>query len=146
MKAHKILLVDDDANDVELALASLHKHHVANEVLGLRDGSEVLDYLYHRGSFAATDDGTPIVILLDLKMPKVGGLEVLRQLKSDPALKSIPVVVLTSSNEAADLREAYQLGANSYVVKPVDFGKFAATLEQLGLYWVVTNQPPPHTP
>ncbi len=143
MNPKKILLVDDDANDVEFALATLSKRHLANEVLGLRDGAELLDYLYRRGSFASTDDDLPAVIFLDLKMPKVGGFEVLRQIKADPALKSVPVVVLTSSNEISDLRESYRLGANSYVVKPMEFEEFATTIEQLGRYWGTTNQPPP---
>ena len=143
MEAKRILLAEDSANDVELTLRALEEHRLANDVHVVRDGAEALDYLYHRGQFADRRDGHPMVVLLDLKMPKVDGLEVLRQIKNDPELKTIPVVVLTSSREDQDLLESYQLGVNAYVVKPVDFDKFVETVKHLGLFWVVLNEPPP---
>jgi two-component system, response regulator len=139
----RILLVDDSERDVELALGALEDHNLANEVVVLRDGSEALDYLYRRGQFADRNNGMPAVILLDLKMPKVDGLEVLRQIKSDPQLKVIPVVVMTSSREEQDLVNSYQLGVNAYVVKPVKFGEFVEAVKQVGGFWAVLNEPPP---
>jgi CheY-like chemotaxis protein len=143
MDAKKILLVDDDTRDVELALASLEEHHLANEVAVARDGAEALDYLYRRGLFSDRPEGHPVVIFLDLKMPKVDGHEVLRQIEADPDLKIIPVVVLTSSREEQDLVESYNHNANAYVVKPVAFDSFVDVVKQLGLFWVLTNEPAP---
>jgi len=140
---NRILLVEDNSNDVELALTALAEHNIANEVVVTRDGSEALDYLYRRGEFANRKNGQPAVILLDLKMPKVDGLEVLRTVKSDPELQRIPVVMLTSSREETDLVKSYQLGANAYVVKPVDFPQFVAAVKELGAFWALLNEPPP---
>jgi CheY-like chemotaxis protein len=138
----KILLVEDDPKDVELTLGALEDNNIANEVVVTRDGTEALDYLYRRGSYAARAEHDPLLILLDLKLPKVDGLQVLRQLKSDDRLKLIPVVMLTSSNEEKDVVRSYNLGVNAYVVKPVDFDEFAAAIRQLGLFWTITNRPP----
>jgi CheY-like chemotaxis protein len=138
----KILLVEDDPKDVELTLSALGDNNIANEVVVTRDGTEALDYLYRRGSYAERAKHDPLLILLDLKLPKVDGLQVLRQLKSDDRLKLIPVVMLTSSNEEKDVVRSYNLGVNAYVVKPVDFDEFAAAIRQLGLFWTLTNRPP----
>ena len=138
-----ILLVEDDPRDVELTLAALEEHHLANKVFVVRDGAEALDYLYHRGPFAARARGNPVVVLLDNKMPKVGGLEVLKIMKADEQLKSIPVVVLTSSRETPDLIEFYKHGVNAYVVKPVGFPEFMQAVRQLGVFWAAVNEPPP---
>ena len=138
-----ILLVDDSLRDTELALDALAKNNVANEVVVLRDGAEALDYLYRRGLFADRTSDQPAVVLLDLKMPKVDGIEVLRQIKGDPQLKVIPVVVLTSSREEQDLVNSYQLGVNAYIVKPVQFQAFVEAVKQLGAFWAVLNEPPP---
>jgi CheY-like chemotaxis protein len=138
----KILLVEDDPKDVELTLGALGDNNIANEVVVTRDGTEALDYLYRRGSYAARAEQDPLLILLDIKLPKVDGLQVLRQLKSDDRLKLIPVVMLTSSNEEKDVIRSYNLGVNAYVVKPVDFDEFAAAIRQLGLFWTITNRPP----
>lgn len=143
MIAKRILLVDDDEKDIELALASLEEHGLANEVAIARDGTEALDYLYRRGPFSDRQDGHPVVVFLDLKMPKVDGHEVLNQIKNDPDLKNIPVVVLTSSREEQDLIKSYSNNANAYVVKPVDFDSFVDVVKQLGLFWVLTNEPMP---
>jgi CheY-like chemotaxis protein len=140
-----ILLVEDNPKDVELIFAALRKSNLANEVVVARDGAEAMDYLYRRGRFEANNPGLPIVVFLDLKMPKVDGLEVLQQMKSDAALKIVPVVMLTSSREEADLVKSYQLGVNAYVVKPVDFKQFADAIKQTGMFWAVINEPPPHT-
>jgi len=145
MEAKKILLAEDDPKDVELTLAALEEHNLANEVVVARDGAEALDYLYRRGQFAGRPAGHPVVVLLDLKMPKVDGLEVLRQIKGDPALKTIPIVVLTSSRQDQDIVESYNLGVNAYVVKPVAFDRFVDVVKQLGLFWVLTNEVPPVT-
>lgn len=139
----RILVVEDSPEDVELTLAALDAHRLVNGVIIARDGEEALDYLYDRGRFAGHSNGTPVVVLLDLKMPKVDGLEVLRQMKSDPALRSIPVVMLTSSREEADLVRSYALGANAYVVKPVDFQQFIEAVKGLGCFWALINEPPP---
>lgn len=139
----RILLVEDSPNDIELILAALEDNRLANEVVVVRDGEEALNYLYRRGVFKLRMEGNPVVILLDLKLPKVDGLEVLAQLKSDPVLKLIPVVVLTSSREEQDLLNSYNLGTNGYVVKPVDFHEFVNAIQRLGLFWAVINQPPP---
>ena len=144
MKALKrILLVEDDERDVEPTLTALEEQNLANEVDVAHDGEEALDYLYCRGNFKKRTEGNPLVVLLDLKMPKVDGLEVLRQVKSDEQLKIIPVVVLTSSREEKDVLESYTLGVNAYVVKPVDFQQFAEAVKELGLFWAVMNEPPP---
>ena len=139
----RILLVDDSARDTELALSALQAHHLANEVVALRDGAEALDYLYRRGTFAERPHGHPAVILLDLKMPKVDGIEVLRQIKADPTLNLIPVVMMTSSREEQDVLNSYKLGVNAYVVKPVNFQKFVEAVGQVGAFWAVINEPPP---
>jgi CheY-like chemotaxis protein len=141
----RILLAEDNPNDIELTLAALEEHHIANEVVVTRDGAEALDYLYRRGSFAMRQNGNPAVILLDLKMPKVDGLEVLKQIKSDPNLKTIPVVMLTSSRQESDLVTSYNLGVNSYVVKPVNFSEFVDAVKKLGVFWAIINEPPPGT-
>lgn len=138
-----ILLAEDSAKDVELTLAALAEHHLANEVTVARDGAEALDYLYCRGKYAMRNKGNPAVILLDLKMPKVDGLEVLRTVKSDPQLQLIPVVMLTSSREEADLVTSYQLGVNAYVVKPVDFKAFMQAVKDVGVFWAILNERPP---
>ncbi|HEX5083742.1 MAG TPA: response regulator [Blastocatellia bacterium] len=138
----KILLVEDDPKDVELTLSALADNNITNEVAVTRDGAEALDYLYQRGCYAARAAHDPLLILLDLKLPKVDGLQVLRQLKSDDRLKLIPVVMLTSSNEEKDVIRSYNLGVNAYVVKPVDFDEFAAAIRQLGLFWTITNRLP----
>jgi CheY-like chemotaxis protein len=138
-----ILLAEDNANDVELTLLALRENRVLNEVVVMRDGAETLDYLYGRNGFAGRHRGTPSLILLDLKMPKVDGLEVLRQIKRDPQLRTIPVVVLTSSREEQDLVESYDLGVNAYVVKPVEFREFIDAVKRLGGFWAVVNEPPP---
>jgi CheY-like chemotaxis protein len=138
-----ILLAEDNANDVELTVAALQDHNVANEVVVVRDGEEALDFLHRRNQFAKRRAGNPAVMLLDLKMPKVDGLEVLRSVKSDPALRTIPVVVLTSSREESDLVQTYNLGANAYVVKPVAFQEFVRAVHSLGAFWAVINEPPP---
>ncbi len=139
----RILLVEDSPNDVELILAALEDNRLANEVVVVRDGEEALDYLYRRGVFRLRIEGNPVVVLLDLKLPKVDGLEVLAQLKSDSQLRRVPVVVLTSSREEQDLINSYNLGTNAYVVKPVDFHEFVDAIKELGLFWAVVNQPPP---
>ena len=139
----RIVLAEDNPNDVELTLAALAEINLANEVVVLRDGAETLDYLYRRNVHARRAPGNPAVLLLDLKMPKVDGLDVLRALKADEALKTIPVVMLTSSREEQDLVRSYKLGANAYVVKPVDFRSFIDAVRQLGAFWAVVNEPPP---
>lgn len=137
------LLVEDNLNDIELTTTALKQNNVVNEIVVTRDGAEALDYLHRRGRFADRSGGNPIVVLLDLKMPKVDGLEVLRQLKTDPDLRVIPVVILTSSRGETDLVKSYRLGTNAYVVKPVDFEQFADAIRQLGIFWAVLNEPPP---
>ncbi len=141
----RILLVEDSANDVELTLGALEENHLANEVVVVRDGEEALDYLYKRGVFKLRKNGNPAVVLLDIKLPRVDGLEVLKRLKADPEMRSIPVVMLTSSREERDLVRSYDLGVNAYVVKPVGFDEFVAALREMGLFWAVVNQPPPGT-
>jgi len=138
-----ILLVEDNDNDAELTLAILEECELAIGVNVVRDGEEALDYLHCRGAYATRPQGNPAVILLDLKMPKVTGVEVLREVKSNEKLKCIPVVMLTSSREAQDLRECYRLGANGYVVKPVDAKHFTQAITNIGAYWAATNEPPP---
>lgn len=141
----RILLAEDSDADVELTLAALAEHNLANEVVVVRDGAEALDYLRRRGPYKDRGPGEPAVILLDLKMPKVDGLEVLRAVKNDAELRKVPVVMLTSSREEQDLVESYRLGVNAYVVKPVDFGRFLEAVKQLGMFWAVVNEPPPGT-
>jgi CheY-like chemotaxis protein len=138
-----ILLAEDSLEDIELVCAAFKKNNLANEVVVARDGAEALDFLYRRGKFQSHSAGLPIVMFLDLKMPKVDGLEVLRQMKSDDALRVIPVVMLTSSREEADLVKSYRLGVNAYVVKPVDFQHFVDAVKQAGRFWAVVNEPPP---
>jgi CheY-like chemotaxis protein len=143
MNLRRLLLVDDNPNDTEMALEALQEHKLANDVVSLKDGAEALDWLYRRGPYASRPEGNPAVILLDLKMPKVDGLEVLRQIKSDPALKVIPIVMMTSSREEQDLVKSYSLGVNAYVVKPLDFHEFIDAIRALGAFWAVLNEPPP---
>jgi len=138
-----ILIVEDDPRDVELTLTALEEYNLANAVVVTRDGQEALDYLYRRGKFNTRSDGNPAVMLLDLKLPKIDGLEVLKQVRSDEHLKMIPVVVLTSSHEEKDMMRSYQLGVNAYVVKPVDFHEFVNAVKELGVFWAVINEPPP---
>lgn len=142
-KLGRILLVEDDAKDVELTLTALEEYHLANEVVVVHDGVEALDYLYHRGAFQMRSGENPAVMLLDLKLPLVDGLEVLRQVKADEKLSMIPVVVLTSSREETDMVSSYKLGVNAYVVKPVDFHEFVNAIKELGIFWAVINEPPP---
>ena len=137
-----ILLVEDDPRDVELTLAALEEQHLANKVKVVENGAEALDYLYRRGKFEMRSGGDPIVVLLDNKMPKVSGLEVLRIMRAEERLKTIPVVVLTSSCETPDLVEFYKSGANAYVVKPVDFSEFMEAVKRLGIFWAAVNEPP----
>jgi CheY-like chemotaxis protein len=139
----RILLVEDDPKDVELTLTALEEYNLANEVVVVHDGEEALDYLHKRGAFAMRSGGNPAVMLLDLKLPKVDGLEVLEQAKASDALKMIPVVVLTSSREERDKVSSYQLGVNAYVVKPVDFHEFVNAIKELGIFWAIINEPPP---
>jgi DNA-binding response OmpR family regulator len=139
----RILMVEDDPKDVELTLTALDDYKLANEVVVTRDGEEALDYLYCRGKFKTRSSDNPAVLLLDLKLPKVDGLEVLQQMKSDDKLKMIPVVVLTSSHEERDMVTSYKLGVNAYVVKPVDFHEFVNAVRELGVFWALINEPPP---
>jgi CheY-like chemotaxis protein len=139
----RILLVEDDPRDIELTLAALGEHKLANSVAVARDGVEALDYLFRRGQFAHRPPGNPVVIMLDLKMPRMDGLQVLREIKADEKTSLIPVVVLTSSRESADLEGCYRLGANAYVVKPVRFLDFVEALKQTGVFWALVNQAPP---
>jgi len=141
-KLGRILLVEDDPKDVELTLTALEEYNLANEVIVTRDGEEALEYLYSRGKFKTRSDGNPSVMLLDLKLPKVDGLEVLKQIKSEEKLRMIPVVVLTSSKEEKDMVASYRLGVNAYVVKPVDFHEFVNAIKELGVFWAVINEPP----
>ena len=141
-----ILLAEDSEKDVELTLEALSTQNLANQVVVVRDGAEALDYLYCEGAHKERPKGNPAVVLLDLKMPKVNGLEVLRLIKGDEQLKSIPVVILTSSREESDLVEGYRLGVNSYVVKPVNFTEFIDAIRSLGVFWAIINEPPLGTP
>ncbi len=139
----KILLVEDNPDDLDMALHALRKRKVANNIQIARDGVEALDFIFCRGAHANRRiENTPRVILMDLKLPKMDGLEVLQQIKADPRTRSIPVVMLTSSKEQSDVVQSYQLGVNSYIVKPVDFEQFALAVQNLGLYWMLLNQPP----
>jgi CheY-like chemotaxis protein len=141
-----ILLVEDDPHDIELTLAALAVHHLANQVMVVHDGEQALDFLRCRGKYAGREGGQPVVVLLDLKMPKVSGLEVLQAVRADAELRTIPIVVLTSSREEPDLVRCYQLGVNAYVVKPVDFVEFMNAVKGLGVFWAAINEPPPRTP
>ncbi len=144
MASDVILLVEDNPDDVDLTLRALKRNNIVNEVVLAVDGVEALDYLFGTGAYTGRDtSATPRVVLLDLKLPKIDGLEVLRRLRSDERTKLLPIVVLTSSKEQQDLVESYSLGANSYVRKPVDFNQFVEAIRQLGLYWLVLNEPPP---
>ena len=138
-----ILLVEDNARDLELTLAALAKCQLANEIIVTRDGAEALDYLYRRGAHATRAPGDPAVVLLDLKLPKVDGLQVLEQIKTDSLQRQIPVVMLTSSREERDLLRSYELGVNAFVVKPVDFNAFFEAIQDLGMFWAILNEPPP---
>jgi CheY-like chemotaxis protein len=139
----RILLVEDDPSDLELSMTALEDYKLANEVVIARDGAEALDYLYCRGQFTSRSNENPAVIMLDLKLPKIDGLEVLKQIRSDDRLKMIPVVVLTSSREEQDMLRSYRLGVNAYVVKPVDFHEFVNAVKELGVFWAIINEPPP---
>jgi CheY-like chemotaxis protein len=139
----RILLVEDDPRDVELTVSALSKHNLAKEIAIARDGVEALDYLYRRGDFASRPDGNPVVILLDLKMPRMDGIQLLQQLKSNEQMCFIPVVILTSSCESYDLEECYRLGVNAYVVKPVRFTEFVNAVTEIGIFWALVNEPPP---
>ncbi|WP_336490696.1 response regulator [Methylobacterium nigriterrae] len=139
-----ILLVEDNPNDVELTLAALEKSQLANEIVICRDGAEALDYLYRRGPHESRDARDPAVVLLDLKLPKIDGLEVLAAVKGDPRTRAIPIVMLTSSREESDLVRSYELGVNAFVVKPVGFTEFFEAIQDLGVFWAVLNEPPPH--
>lgn len=139
----RILLAEDSPQDVEMTLEALSQHHLINEVVVVNDGEQALDYLYCRGRFADRPSGNPVLVLLDLKMPKVDGLEVLRTIKSDEKLRTTPVVMLTSSREEQDVVRSYRLGINAYVVKPVDFQSFIEAVKQLGAFWAIHNEPPP---
>jgi CheY-like chemotaxis protein len=142
-KLGRILMVEDDPKDVELTLTALEEYNLANEVIVTGDGEQALDFLYCRGEYKTRSGGNPAVMLLDLKLPKVDGLEVLKQIKSDEELRMIPVVVLTSSKEEKDMVASYKLGVNAYVVKPVDFHEFVNAIKELGVFWAVINEPPP---
>jgi CheY-like chemotaxis protein len=139
----RVLLVEDSENDAELALAAFEESHLANEVVVVKDGQEALDYLQMRGTWADRPSGNPAVVLLDLKLPRINGLEVLERVKKDAELRTIPIVMLTSSNQESDLARSYGLGVNAYVVKPVGFPEFMTALKELSLFWAVINQPPP---
>lgn len=138
-----ILLVEDDKRDLELTLVALERSQLANEVIVVRDGAQALDYLLREGDFARREEGNPAVMLLDLKLPKVNGLEVLQKVRSTPHLRSMPVVMLTSSQEESDVVRSYELGVNAYVVKPVEFKQFVTAIADLGIFWAVLNEPPP---
>lgn len=138
-----ILLAEDNENDVELMLEALEDLRLANELVVVNDGAQALDFLYRRGAYASRTSANPVVVLLDLKMPKVDGFEVLREVKSKSSLKTIPVVILTSSREEQDLVQSHNLGVNAYVVKPIDFHQFTEAVKQVGAFWAILNEPPP---
>lgn len=146
LRSNRILLVDDSPHDREMAITALEHHHLGNEVCVLQDGVEALDYLFRRAEYANRTDANPAVILLDLKMPRIDGLEVLRQIKADQALKGIPVVMMTSSREEQDLVRSYQLGVNAYVVKPLSFQQFIDAVKVVGAFWAQLNELPPKEP
>lgn len=137
-----VLLADDNPNDLELTKRALSKYRLANEIVAVRDGAEALDCLYRRGEFSSRPEADPLVVLLDIKMPKVSGIEVLQKMKSDPGLRLIPVVMLTGSRQGPDVEECYRLGANAYVVKAVDFQQFVEAVKTIGKFWAVVNEPP----
>jgi DNA-binding response OmpR family regulator len=139
---NRILIVEDNENDLELTMDALSEYNIVNFIDTARDGEEALDYLYKRGKYSGRDPINPVVILLDLKLPKIGGLEVLKDIKENAELKSIPVVVLTSSQEESDIIKSYEYGGNAYVVKPVGFHKFIDAVKRLGVFWALTNVPP----
>jgi CheY-like chemotaxis protein len=139
----KILVAEDDVNDAELIIAALERYNIGNEVIIVEDGAEALDYLHRRGDYETRTEGNPVLVLLDIKMPKVDGLEVLREIRADERLKMIPTAMLTSSRQEGDLLVSYQLGVNAYIVKPVDFNEFAETVRELGVFWLMINEPPP---
>lgn len=139
----RVLFADDSERDTELALEAFAEYRLCNEVIVVRDGVEALDYLHRRGEFAQREEGLPSLVLLDLKMPRLSGIDVLREIKGDPALRALPVVIMTSSREEQDLATCYQLGANAYVVKPVKFQSFVEAVRQLGMFWMMVNEPPP---
>jgi CheY-like chemotaxis protein len=143
MKLKTILLAEDNENDIELTLEALKEFHLANTIVVVNDGVEALDYLRSEGKFTGRNSGNPAVVMLDLKMPRLDGIEVLAEIRSDPKLKLIPVVILTSSKEDKDLLNSYSLGANAYVVKPVDFNQFVVTIKQMGSFWAIINELPP---
>lgn len=138
-----ILLVEDNQNDLVLTLTALQRSKLANEIIVTRDGSEALDFLLRQGQYANREPSPPIVVFLDLKMPKMDGLDVLKRMKGNPSLQTIPVVMLTSSNQEVDLVKSYRLGVNAYVVKPVDAKQFMESVQELGLFWGIVNEPPP---
>ena len=138
-----VLLVEDNPKDLELTLLALEKSNLANDVITVRDGAEALDYLFRRGQFASRTKGSPAVVLLDLKLPKVDGIQVLEAIKAEPELQSLPVVMLTTSREETDLSRSYKMGVNAYVVKPVAFKDFIEAIRELGIFWAVVNEPPP---
>jgi CheY-like chemotaxis protein len=142
LEAVEILLVEDSTTDAEMTIRALKRRNLTNRLVWVKDGAEALDFVYCRGAYAGRQNGHPKLVLLDLKMPKVDGIEVLQRVKSDPALRSIPIVVLTSSAEESDLVNSYRLGVNSYIVKPVDFNQFMEVIAQAGLYWAVMNRVP----
>ena len=144
-KLKHILLAEDDPQDIELTINALSENNLANNVMVVRDGVEALDYLYRRGGFADRPDGNPILILLDIKMPRMDGIEVLKQLKSDAKMHNIPIVILTSSRESQDMETCYELGVNAYVVKPVKFVDFIEAIKQIGIFWALINEPPPES-
>ena len=144
MEQKYILLVEDNPDDIELTLLAFKKYNIKNDLVVIQNGAEALDYLFAEGAYAGRDlSNMPTVILLDLKLPKIGGLEVLRRIRADERTKFLPVVILTSSKEEQDLIDGYKFGANSYVRKPVDFAQFTEAARQLGLYWLILNEPPP---
>ncbi|MHB1105656.1 MAG: response regulator [Lutibacter sp.] len=139
----EILLIEDNMNDAELTIRALKKNNLANKLVHLKDGAEAIDFIFAKGNYSGRKvENVPKIILLDLKMPKVNGIEVLKKIKADERTKKIPVVILTSSNEDPDIQECYRLGVNSYVVKPVQFEQFVKAVSELGLYWMILNQPP----
>jgi CheY-like chemotaxis protein len=140
----RILIAEDDPNDLELTMTALSEYNLANQVDVVHDGADALDYLFRRGSFADRPEGEPVAVILDLKMPKVDGLEVLRQIKEHPDLRTIPVVMLTSSSEERDLVQSYQLGVNAFVVKPVGFEAFMRAIKAVGVFWALVNEPYPY--